>query len=165
MNLVADQCGYRGCLLGCGSNVAPRSRYDRRVWLEFGFPSRPALAYDARMTQRGRLYGCPVEFALDTLGGKWKTVILARIKEQPMRYSELRRMIPSLSEKMLTQRLADLIDVGFIMLQMGPDGKERYTLTDRARDLATPLQALYDWGDAHGRAIGVRFRTDIEETG
>ncbi|MER9961250.1 helix-turn-helix transcriptional regulator [Mesorhizobium sp. M0045] len=53
------------------------------------------------MTQRGRLYGCPVEFALDALGGKWKTVILARIKEQPMRYSELRRLIPSLSDKML----------------------------------------------------------------
>ncbi|TIT77644.1 MAG: helix-turn-helix transcriptional regulator, partial [Mesorhizobium sp.] len=54
------------------------------------------------MTQRGRLYGCPVEFALDALGGKWKTVILARIKEQPLRYSELRRMTPSLSDKMLT---------------------------------------------------------------
>ncbi|MER9076558.1 helix-turn-helix transcriptional regulator [Mesorhizobium sp. M0904] len=53
------------------------------------------------MTQRGRLYGCPVEFALDALGGKWKTVILARIKEQPMRYSDLRRLIPSLSDKML----------------------------------------------------------------
>ncbi|MER8953131.1 helix-turn-helix transcriptional regulator [Mesorhizobium sp. M0833] len=53
------------------------------------------------MTQRGRPYGCPVEFALDALGGKWKTVILARIKEQPMRYSDLRRLIPSLSDKML----------------------------------------------------------------
>ncbi|MBB6409757.1 winged helix-turn-helix transcriptional regulator [Mesorhizobium sangaii] len=64
------------------------------------------------MTQRGRLYGCPVEFALDALGGKWKTVILARIKQQPLRYSELRRTIPSLSDKMLTQRLADLVDIG-----------------------------------------------------
>ena len=58
------------------------------------------------MTQRGRLYGCPVEFALDALGGKWKTVIIARIKQGPLRYSELRRLIPSLSDKMLTQRLA-----------------------------------------------------------
>jgi DNA-binding HxlR family transcriptional regulator len=115
------------------------------------------------MTQRGRLYGCPVEFALDTLGGKWKTVILARIKERPMRYSELRRTIPALSEKMLTQRLADLVDAGFIAVLIGADGKERYTLTDRAHDVAAPLQALYDWGDAHGRAIGVRFRADIEQ--
>jgi DNA-binding HxlR family transcriptional regulator len=120
------------------------------------------LAYDARMTQRGRLYGCPVEFALDALGGKWKTVILARIKEQPMRYSELRRMIPSLSDKMLTQRLADLVDIGFVVLEASPDGKERYALTDRGRDLAASLQALYDWGSVHGRAVGVRFRTEIE---
>jgi DNA-binding HxlR family transcriptional regulator len=125
-------------------------------------PSPPGLAYDSHMTQRGRLYGCPVEFALDALGGKWKTVILARIKQQPMRYSELRRMIPSLSDKMLTQRLADLVDVGFVVLEASPDGKGRYTLTGRGRDLAASLQALYDWGDVHGRADGVRFRTDIE---
>ena len=114
------------------------------------------------MAQRGRLYGCPVEFALDALGGKWKTVILARIKEQPLRYSELRRQIPSLSDKILTQRLADLVEIGFVTLQASPDGKDRYAVTERGRDLAAALQALYDWGTVHGRAEGVRFRTDIE---
>ncbi|MEW6631945.1 MAG: helix-turn-helix domain-containing protein [Pseudomonadota bacterium] len=114
------------------------------------------------MTQHGRLYGCPVEFALDALGGKWKTVILARIKERPLRYSELRRMIPSLSDKMLTQRLADLLEIGFVTLEASPDGKGRYTLTGRGHDLAAALQALYDWGNVHGRAEGVRFRIDIE---
>ncbi|RWM25802.1 helix-turn-helix domain-containing protein [Mesorhizobium sp.] len=114
------------------------------------------------MTKRGRLYGCPVEFALDALGGKWKTVILARIKEKPMRYSELRRLIPSLSDKMLTQRLADLVEIGFVTLETSPDGKGRYALTGRGRDLAGALQALYDWGSVHGRAEGVRFRTDID---
>ncbi|MER9628445.1 helix-turn-helix domain-containing protein [Mesorhizobium sp. M0296] len=109
------------------------------------------------MTQRGRLYGCPVEFALDALGGKWKTVILARIKEQPMRYSDLR---PSLSDKMLTQRLAELVEIGFVTLETSPDGKGRYALTGRGGDLAAALQALYDWGSVHGRAEGVRFRTD-----
>ena len=115
------------------------------------------------MTQRGRLYGCPVEFALDALGGKWKTVILARIKERPMRYSELRRTIPSLSDKMLTQRLADLVEIGFVTLEASPDGKGRYTLTERGHNLAAALQALYDWGSVHGRAEGVRFRADIED--
>jgi DNA-binding HxlR family transcriptional regulator len=106
-----------------------------------------------------RLYGCPVEFALDMLGGKWKTVILARIKERPMRYSELRRMIPSLSEKMLSQRLGELVDRGFVCLEVGSDGKERYALTSGGRDLATTLQALYDWGVTHGRAMDVKFRS------
>jgi len=110
------------------------------------------------MTQRGRLYGCPVEFALDALGGKWKTVILARIKEAPMRYSDLRRLIPSLSDKMLTQRLADLIEVGFIATEKGGDGKDRYVVTERGRQLASTLQALYDWGCENGPSFGVRFR-------
>jgi DNA-binding HxlR family transcriptional regulator len=125
-------------------------------------PSRRRLAYDGAMTQRGRLYGCPVEFALDALGGKWKTVIIARIKQGPLRYSELRRLIPSLSDKMLTQRLADLVEIGFVVLEPSPDGKARYALTERGHDLATALQALYDWGSVHGRAEGVRFRGDIE---
>ena len=114
------------------------------------------------MTQRGRLYGCPVEFALDALGGKWKTVILARIKQGPLRYSELRRLIPSLSDKMLTQRLADLVESGFVTRENSLDGNARYVLTERGHDLAAALQALYDWGDVHGRAEGVRFRTDID---
>jgi DNA-binding HxlR family transcriptional regulator len=112
------------------------------------------------MTKNGRLYGCPVEFALERLGGKWKTIILARIKEGPLRYSELRRMIPSLSEKMLSQRLRDLVEIGFVGLEVDADGKERYALTAAGRDLATTLQALYDWGVAHGRAEDVRFRSD-----
>ncbi len=111
------------------------------------------------MTKGGRLYGCPVEFALDVLGGKWKTVILARIKERPMRYSELRRMIPSLSEKMLSQRLGELVETGFVSLEVDSDGKERYALTGDGRDLATTLQALYDWGVTHGRAMDVKFRS------
>jgi DNA-binding HxlR family transcriptional regulator len=63
---------------------------------------------------------------------------------------------------MLTQRLADLAEIGFITLQSSPDGKDRYAVTGRGRDLATALQALYDWGSIHGRAEGVRFRIDIE---
>lgn len=129
---------------------------------QISLSSRLCLAYDRRMTRRGRLYGCPVEFALDALGGKWKTVILARIKERPLRYSELRRMIPSLSDKMLTQRLADLVEIGFVVLEASPDGKGRYTLTERGHDLAAALQALFDWGSVQGRAEGVRFRTDID---
>lgn len=112
------------------------------------------------MTKSGRLYGCPVEFALDTLGGKWKTVILARIKEKPMRYSDLRRMIPSLSEKMLSQRLKELSDAGFVSVQGDSAGKRRYALTADGRDLASTLQALYDWGMSHRQAMGVKFRSN-----
>ena len=111
------------------------------------------------MRKKRGLYGCPVELALDVLGGKWKTVILARIKHQPVRYSELRKAIPSLSDKMLTQRLGDLVDEGLICLEAGEDGKDRYAMTSYGRELAAPLQALYDWGARHGEVVGARYRS------
>ena len=50
-------------------------------------------------------YGCPVELALEFVGGKWKTVILAYLKESPHRFGELRARLPNLSDKVLTERL------------------------------------------------------------
>jgi len=59
-------------------------------------------------------FNCPSEFAMEILGGKWKTVILCFIKEGPCRYREIRRLAPTLSDKMLTQRLKDLQRAGLI---------------------------------------------------
>ena len=110
-------------------------------------------------TEAGRLYGCPVEFALKRLGGKWKTVIMARLKQEPMRYGELRSAIPELSEKVLTQRLAELRETGLV--QFAADEKEsRYELTERGASLGPVLQALYDWGLSNGPTAGVRFRSN-----
>jgi len=53
------------------------------------------------MRKTKRRYGCPVEFSIDLLSGKWKTVILSRLKLRPMRYGELREAIPALSDKVL----------------------------------------------------------------
>src|SRR5262249_10863978 len=55
-----------------------------------------------------RRFYCGVELALEILQGKWKPVILAHLKESPMRYAQLRAAIPGLSDKMLSQRLRDL---------------------------------------------------------
>ena len=99
-------------------------------------------------------YDCPVELALEFVGGKWKTVILARLKERPLRYGELRALIPQLSDKMLTERLADLRDLGLIE----PVGGRRdagYRLSARGESLRPILQALYDWGEARAEELDV----------
>jgi DNA-binding HxlR family transcriptional regulator len=70
------------------------------------------LIGDAAMKRLPRTFGCAVELSLELLGGKWKPIILARLKDGPLRYGELRRLTPSLSDKMLTERLADLQAVG-----------------------------------------------------
>jgi len=77
------------------------------------------------MRKTKRRYGCPVEFSIDLLSGKWKTVILSRLKLRPMRYGELREAIPALSDKILTERLRDLSEAGFIK-QERSGGASRY---------------------------------------
>ena len=103
-----------------------------------------------------RKYGCPVEFSIDQLSGKWKTVILSRLKVRPMRYGELRHDIPQLSDKVLTERLRDLCNSGFVKQERG-GGASRYCLTKRGEMLKPMLQALYDWGEANADTFGVRF--------
>jgi DNA-binding HxlR family transcriptional regulator len=100
-------------------------------------------------------YGCPVEFSLDLLGGKWKVVILARLKQQPMRYGDLRRAIPDLSDKVLTDRLAGLRATGLLV---DANGIARYRLTARGESLRSVLQALYDWGEAEADTFKVSIR-------
>ena len=103
-----------------------------------------------------RKYGCPVEFSIDLLSGKWKTVILSRLKVRPMRYGELRHEIPSLSDKILTERLRDLCAAGFVR-QERSGSASRYCLTKRGEMLSPMLQALYDWGRHNADSFGVRF--------
>jgi DNA-binding HxlR family transcriptional regulator len=104
-------------------------------------------------------YSCPVELAVDVVGGRWRTVILSHLKEGVHRYGELRRLIPGVSEKMLTQRLRELEADGLVSrrdLGTVPPHVE-YDLTDEGRSLAPVLQALYDWGAARAARTGVTF--------
>ena len=110
------------------------------------------------MVARGRLYGCPVELALDLIGGKWRTVILARLKERPLRYGELRRLIPELSDKMLSQRMRELEAAGFVQ-RRETEGASRYELTVNGCSLQPALEALYIWGEEAARNNGARFRS------
>lgn len=110
------------------------------------------------MKRVNELYGCPVELALERIGGKWKTVILARIKEGPVRYGDLRRSIPQLSDKVLTQRLHELVEAGLVAHDVADGRRSCYTLTERGRALRPALAALYDWGAAEAAAGTIRFR-------
>ena len=104
-----------------------------------------------------KTFGCPVELSLEVLGGKWKPIILARLKDQPMRYGQLRRLIPDLSDKVLTQRLRDLTEAGLI--ETREEGSAAfYALTERGQSLRPILEALHSWGSAAAVDLGARFR-------
>ena len=108
-------------------------------------------------------YHCPVEVAVDVVGGKWRPVILAYLKEGVHRYGELRRRIPDVSEKMLAQRLRELQEDGLVeRVDLGTrPAHVEYRLTEEGRSLAPVLQALYDWGLARAQRTGVRIAEPV----
>jgi DNA-binding HxlR family transcriptional regulator len=111
-----------------------------------------------------RHYECPTEFALDVLGGKWKTVILAYLCERPMRYSELRLLLPKLSDKVLSDRLRDVAAAGLVDRRRSTTAHnvEFYALTKRGESLRTVLQGLYAWGNGHAQSFGVDVGSPLE---
>ena len=104
----------------------------------------------------GRKFSCGVELTLEIIGGKWKPVILAHLKQGALRYGELRALIPALSDKMLTQRLKDLEAAGLVKRRKagGRGAPSSYELTARAKSLRPALEALNDWGERIAREVG-----------
>src|SRR5215472_15430784 len=101
-------------------------------------------------------FHCATEFTLEVLGGKWKTVILCFLKQRSCRYAELRRLVPRLSDKVLSERLRDLVESGLVARKR--QGRvDVYALTSRGRTLSDPLRHLYDWGLKHA----AEFRVEV----
>jgi DNA-binding HxlR family transcriptional regulator len=105
-------------------------------------------------------YYCPVELAVDTIGGKWAVVILAHLKQGVHRYGELRRRMPDVTEKMLTQRLRELTEAGLVerTVHEGVPPTVSSRLSEEAEELAPVLQALYDWGERRAKRDGITIQ-------
>lgn len=94
---------------------------------------------------------------MDVLGGRWTPVILAHLKEGVHRYGELRRRMPDISHKMLTQRLREL-ELEGLLRRTVHDGEERavsYELTEQGWELAPVLEGLYRWGQQRADRAGI----------
>jgi DNA-binding HxlR family transcriptional regulator len=103
-----------------------------------------------------KTYNCPVEASIDVIGGKWKTLILWWLHQGTRRFSELRRLIPGITEKMLIQQLRELETDGIVARKAYATvpPKVEYSLTKYGRSLERALQAICDWGRAHMERIG-----------
>jgi DNA-binding HxlR family transcriptional regulator len=111
------------------------------------------------------MFPCPAELTLDVLGGKWKTVILCFLKQRPCRYAELSKLMPKLSDKMLTERLGDLLDAELIVKKKASASGKRevYALTDRAHSLDSILRDLHVWGSTHTAAFGAKIEHPLRD--
>ncbi len=93
---------------------------------------------------------------LEWLGNKWALVILIKISEnEPVRFNELYRTIPSVSEKVLSQVLKQLTVDGIIQRELFPDVPPRveYTVTDFGKTLLPHVEALLKWGQENFEQI------------
>jgi len=105
----------------------------------------------------GRDFSCPVEAALAIVGGKWKGIILFYLRSDTRRFNELRRLIPGITQRMLTKQLRELeahqIVHRKIYRQIPP--KVEYSLTNFGRTLAPLLEALEEWGAEYIEKVSV----------
>jgi DNA-binding HxlR family transcriptional regulator len=111
-------------------------------------------------------FHCPTEFTLAVLDGKWKTVILCYLKERPFRYAELRKLVPRVSDKVLTERLRDLTRSGLVVRQETAGSRiKSYILTEKGRSLSRLLQHLHLWGVENSSSFGVRVGAPLADLG
>jgi DNA-binding HxlR family transcriptional regulator len=96
-------------------------------------------------------YRCGVETTLELIGGKWKGVILWHLGHKTLRFSQLRRRLPGITQKMLTQQLRELERDGLIHREVFAEVPPRveYSMTDLGRSLKPVLLLMCDWGKAY----------------
>lgn len=94
---------------------------------------------------------CPVEITLGVIGGKWKAMILYHLQQGPARFNVLRRLIPGVTQRMLTQHLRELEADGIVtrtVLQVVPPHVE-YAISPLGETLGPILDAMAHWGLAN----------------
>jgi DNA-binding HxlR family transcriptional regulator len=114
-------------------------------------------------SQGENLDQCPVRGVLDRIGDKWSTLIIITLTEGPLRFGQLRRAVPDISQRMLTQTLRDLQRDGLISRHVFPTQPPsvEYRLTPMGQSLLEPLAGLVRWAEAHHGAIrGARSAFD-----
>lgn len=96
---------------------------------------------------------CPIETALDVIGGKWKGIVLHRLLRGPARFNELRRLMPRVTQRVLTKQLRELEEDGVIRRTVHPavPPKVEYGLTGFGRSLEPILVRMSDWGERYER--------------
>lgn len=107
---------------------------------------------------QSKTYSCPVEVTLDLIGGKWKALLLWHLKEHTvLRHGELRQLIPTITQKMMTQQLRQLEADGLVAREVYPEVPPRveYSLTTYGRELETLLDQFCGWGEHHAERFGL----------
>lgn len=107
---------------------------------------------------------CEIVVALDTIVGKWKPIILQHLLPgEPLRFNELRRAIPDITQRMLTMHLRELegndIVRRVVYAQVPP--KVEYSITEYGKTLCPIMESMHEWGVAHIQHMNEKEQVDI----
>ncbi len=108
------------------------------------------------MSCLGRIHACPVETSLELISGKWKPRILWKLHQQEIvRFGELKRALPGITAKMLTQQLRELEKDGLVTRTVYAEVPPRveYALSPFGRTLKPILESIASWGVAYHTKI------------
>lgn len=104
-----------------------------------------------------RNYNCPVEAAMDVIGGKYKALIVYELIGGTRRYNEIQRAVPQATPRMLSKQLKELEEDGVINRVLYPvvPPKTEYSLTELGKTLVPIVEALCKWGEHYFELSGV----------
>jgi len=118
--------------------------------------SQPLPAENKRLVQGEKVYNTPMEVTLEVIGGKWKALLVYRLLSGALRFSELKRQVPGITEKMLTQQLRELERDGVLNRRVFAEVPPRveYCVSEHGRSLQPVLAAMCQWGRQHWQQQG-----------
>lgn len=107
-------------------------------------------------------YHCPVEAAIDVIGGKYKAIILYELIDGTKRYHEIQRAVPQATPRMLSKQLKELEEDGIINRVLYPvvPPKTEYSLTDLGNTLVPVVKTLCEWGESYFTLAGLPVPRD-----
>lgn len=103
------------------------------------------------------LVDCPVMYVMEKIGGFWKPIILFHLSSGEKRYSELKRAIPTVTEKMLIQHLKQLEQDGIVIRHAKPvvPPHVTYRLSETGVKLSTVIDAMVGWAELDMKRHGL----------
>jgi DNA-binding HxlR family transcriptional regulator len=105
---------------------------------------------------RGKSFHCALDVTMYFIGGKWKTVVLWYLRNEKKRFGVLKKLIPDITEKMLSLQLKTLEEDGLVKRTLYPEVPPRveYELTELGKTLIPMLEEMAKWGRERGQAEG-----------
>ena len=111
-------------------------------------------------------FNCPLELTMDIVKGKWQCVILWHLRLGPLRFGQLQRRLPGITQKMLSQQLLKLEQDFLLTKKIYPiiPPKVEYSLTELGKSFIPILHSMYTWGKKYSKTYGVEVDTSFYES-